>query len=158
MERGLVDDRPPAGLERHPHPYEFQGDLVKLLGLGPLDRRVPREAADLRTVRGLGSTPYDRVGPPGDVLLLGDSYSVVFSFGQASFAEQLAFELDRPVRKHAVTAANDLGDRVRFLRENPERLEGVRVVVYEVTARALSVADWTPASLERRKVRRRKRP
>ena len=158
VERGLVEPRRPAGLERHPFVHEFQGDLVKLLGLGGLESRVAREKAHVFAVRGLDGIRYDEIAPPGDVLLLGDSYSVVFSFngdGAAGFSEQLGYELDRPVRKHAVTSPNELADRVRWLRENPAILDGVTTVVYEVTARALTASDWATAGLDRPKVRKR---
>ena len=86
------------------------------------------------------------------MLLIGDSYSLVFSQlpggGAASFAEQLAFALDRPLRRSSRVASNNLADRVQWLREDPALLDGVRVVVYEVTARALASGDWTPAALE----------
>ena len=155
-ERGLVEDLPPAGLEHHPFVHEFPGDLVKLLGLGPLEARIPREKGNVFSVSGLGAIPYEQIKPPGDVLVLGDSYSVVFGFGAASFPEQLGYELDRPVRKYAVTSPNQLSDRVRWLRENPDLLDGVHIVVYEVTARALSVSDWTSTSLDRPKVKKRR--
>jgi hypothetical protein len=161
-ERGLVEERPPAGLETRRLAFEFQGDLAKLLGLGTLDVRVPREKPSLRGVTGIGGAPFGSVRPEGDVLLLGDSYSVVFSFDdQAAFAgfpAQLAYELDRPVKKVAKAAANTLDHRVRWLRDDPSLLDGVHTVVYEVTARALSVNDWTPVPLDPpRKKKRRSR-
>ena len=95
-----------------------------------------------------------------DVLLLGDSYSVVFAFdieGRAcGFGERLAFELDRPVRRFAKVAANDLPGRVQWLRDDPALLDGVEVVIYEVTSRAFPSTDWTPKALEKPKRKRRK--
>ena len=63
-----------------------------------------------------------------------------------------------PVRKVAVTAANDLPDRVRWMRQNPALLDGVHTVVYEVTARAFTVADWRPTPLDRPKLKKRRKP
>ena len=74
----------------------------------------------------------------------------------AASGQELAFALDRPVRRSAKVAANNLADRVHWLREDPALLSGVRVVVYEVTARALSSADWSGARIEPTHHKRRK--
>ena len=114
----------------------------------PRARFSPAERTELDEIIGLGEIPYRATSAAAsDVLLLGDSYSLVFAAlpgdRSASFAEQLAFALDRPVRRSAKLAANDLADRVHWLRLEPELLGGTRVVIYEVTARALSSADWS---------------
>ena len=147
--------RPPAGLRRRSFAHELEGDLTRLLGAGAGGPIFPGERIELDEVVGLGGLPYDAATSSAtatsDVLLLGDSYSLVYSSAagkSASFAEQLAFALDRPVRRSAKVASNNLSDRVHWLREDPELLSGVRVVIYEVTARALSSADWSGARLE----------
>ena len=152
--------RPPAGLRRRSIDYEFEGDLTRLLGAGVGDKIFPDERLALDEILGLGEVPYSVAMPSdSDVLLLGDSYSLVFSSlaggRTASFAEQLAFALDRPVRRNSKVAANNLSDRVHWLRLDPELLAGVRVVVYEVTARTLSSGDWTPARIRPQRQKRR---
>jgi hypothetical protein len=157
-ERDLIGDAPPSGLEGRKVEYEFEGDLTRLLGLGPLAARMPRETPELRAVTGLGGARYDASRTPAGILLLGDSYSAVFSLvggGAASFPEQLAYELDRPVRKVAKTAENDLARRVHWLREDPALLDGVQVVIYQVTARALTMGNWSSIPLDRQRYRRR---
>lgn len=153
--RRTLPPRPPAGLRRRTFTHELEGDLTRLLGAGVGGPIFPDERLELDEVVGLGDLPYDTATSPAaaasDVLLLGDSYTLVYSSAagrSASFAEQLAFALDRPVRRSAKVASNNLSDRVRWLREDPQLLAGVRVVIYEVTARALSSADWTGARLE----------
>ncbi len=151
-ETGL-SPQPPAGLRRRGLAHEFEGDLARLLGaggggVGATGALFPAERTELDEIIGLGEIPYRATSAAAsDVLLLGDSYSLVFSAlpgdRSASFAEQLAFALDRPVRRSAKLAANDLADRVHWLRLEPELLGGTRVVIYEVTARALSSADWS---------------
>ena len=148
---GLLPELPPAGLEKHPLPYAFRGDLTTLLGLGPLADRIPQEATDLTEVTWLGRAPIATWSGNADLLLLGDSYSVFpidVGAPAARFGDRLAFELDRPVRRIAKVATNDLPDRVSWLRDEPALLDGIRVVIYEVTARAFSSTDWSAESLE----------
>ncbi len=151
--RTALPERPPAGLRRRTIRHELEGDQTRLLGTGFDGPILPGEEVALDEIVGLGERPYS-VSAPGesDLLLLGDSYSLIFSAlpggPSASFAEQLAFALDRPVRRSAKVAANNLADRVHWLRHDPSLLAGVRVVVYEVTARAFAAADWSAASLE----------
>ncbi len=154
-ETTALPQRPPAGLRRRTFAHELEGDLARLLGAGFGGPIFPHERIELDEIVGLGDLPFDAATSSAtatsDVLLLGDSYSLVYSSAagkSASFAEQLAFALDRPVRRSARVAANSLSDRVHWLREDPELLAGVRVVVYEVTARALSSADWSDARIE----------
>jgi alginate O-acetyltransferase complex protein AlgJ len=101
--------------------------------------------------------------PNADVLLLGDSFTNVFSlegmgWGAASgLAPHLSLALGRPVD---VIAQNDSGafaTRQALARElagGIDRLAGKRVVVWEFASRELSVGDWksmawvTPANQE----------
>jgi alginate O-acetyltransferase complex protein AlgJ len=88
-----------------------------------------------------------------DVLLLGDSFTNVFSMDtmgwgeSAGLAPQLAFALGRGVD---VIAQNDSGafaTRVALSRElsaGEDRLAGKRVVIWEFASRELSVGDWKP--------------
>ncbi|MGE0641530.1 MAG: hypothetical protein AB7G12_10915 [Thermoanaerobaculia bacterium] len=159
----FLPERPPAGLEKRTFAYDFPGDLVGLLGLGDRAAGVARESTELWEITALGGAPIGSTTGDADVLLLGDSYSVVFAFdidGRAcGFGERLAFELDRPVRRLAKVAANDLPGRIQWLRDDPALLDGVKVVIYEVTSRAFTSTDWSPRPLdppENRKKRRRR--
>jgi len=58
-------------------------------------------------------------------------FSALAGGRSASFAEQLAFALDRPVRRSARLATDNLAERVGWLRQDPALLAGVRVVVYD---------------------------
>jgi len=111
-------------------------------------------------VTALDGAPLANLEGPREILLLGDSYSAIFAepgrLGAAGFADQIAYELDRPVRSFARMAANDLPGRIRWLRDDPALLEGVRVVVYETTARALSTTDWSPTPITPQRLKRRK--
>jgi len=89
--------------------------------------------------------------PESDVLLLGDSFTNVFSLEAmgwgtaAGLAPHLAFALGRPVD---VIAQNDSGafaTRQALARElggGQDRLRGKRVVIWELASRELAVGDW----------------
>lgn len=152
--------RPPAGFRRRSFAHAFEGDLTRLLGAGIGGPIYPGESLELDEIVGLADTPFSAASASdADVLLLGDSYALVYTFEvggkSAGFTEQLAFALDRPVRRSAKLATDSLSDRVQWLREDPELLSGKRVVIYEVSARALSSADWSATALQpQRPIRR----
>ena len=86
-----------------------------------------------------------------DLLLLGDSFTNVYSqpdlgWGEgAGLAEQLSYELQRPVDRIAINAGGAWSARERLaaeLRRGNDRLAGKRVVVYEFAARELTSGDW----------------
>ncbi|MCK4624856.1 MAG: hypothetical protein KAV00_06070, partial [Phycisphaerae bacterium] len=86
-----------------------------------------------------------------DVLLLGDSFSNVFSLDAmgwgvgAGFAEQISFALNRPLD---VIIRNDAGAFAtrealgRELARGADRLAGKRLVIWQFTERDLAVGDW----------------
>jgi hypothetical protein len=121
------------------------------LGAGLWGWLTPRVALALDLDAMVAFTrPSFTVDPRGTV------FSALPGGGAASFGEQLAFALDRPVRRGAKVATNNLADRVHWLRDDPTMLEGIRVVVYQVTARALASADWTAARIHPQPHKRRK--
>ncbi len=95
--------------------------------------------------------------PKGDVLLLGDSLTNIFTMEfmgwgiAAGFAPQLAYALDRGLD---VIAQNDSGAFATrqalalALQADPQRLEGKRVVIWEFASRELAVGDWKPVAWE----------
>jgi hypothetical protein len=88
-----------------------------------------------------------------DVLLLGDSFTNIFSqapmgWGEsAGFAPHLAVALGRPLD---VIAQNDAGAfatrnlLARELAAGEDRLAGKRVVIWQFASRELGVGDWKP--------------
>ncbi len=116
------------------------------------DRRrlFPAETVAIRRVLTLEGTPWqpDRAG---DVLLLGDSFSNVYSHRQmgwgssAGLAERLSYHLHRPVD---AIIRNDAGAHAtrklldRELRAGRDRLAGKRVVIWQFAVRELSIGDW----------------
>ena len=142
----------PVNLHAVAQSVERVGDLVDMLKL-PDDQTwfLPQKV----TVHQVQDAAGDAWEPDadGDVLLLGDSFTNVFSkdamgWGEsAGLAPHLALALGRGVD---VIAQNDSGafaTRQRLadaLRGDGDRLSGKRVVVWEFASRELAVGDWKP--------------
>ena len=127
-----------------------RGDIANMLKLPDVDDIFPKQTVEV--------VQYDVVQDRNsDVLLLGDSFTNIFSLdamgwgSRAGFAETLAHERGRPID---VIARNDAGAHAtrdvlsaEFLRGR-DRLEGKKVVVWEFAIRELAVGDWTDSPLE----------
>jgi alginate O-acetyltransferase complex protein AlgJ len=156
-------------------PARHFGDLVLLLNL-PAGQRLfaPEEVATQRVAE-LGSPerPW-RPTRGAEVLLLGDSFSNVYSdpgafrserlgpeygWGEAAgFAEQLSFHLTRPVDRIVRNAGGAHAARADLARElareaeaGRDRLAGVRVVLWQFAVRELSEGDWKEIPLPERR-------
>jgi len=130
---------------REERQVEGMGDLARMLELPAGQRLFPPQRVTVRAV------PDWRPDPSAEVLILGDSYTNVYSRSDlgwgtgAGLAEQLAFYLRRPVDRIAVNAGGAWASRQALARElaaGRDRLAGKRVVVVEFSARELSVGDW----------------
>lgn len=126
---------------REERQVEGLGDLARMLELPPGQRLFPPQRVTVHPVSGW------RHDPSAEVLILGDSYTNVYSRSDlgwgtgAGLAEQLAFHLRRPVDRIAVNAGGAWASRQALARE-PGRLAGKKVVVVEFSARELSFGDW----------------
>ena len=126
------------------------GDTARLLGLGPERRLFPPETVRIRRVAPVAGTRW-HPDPNADILLLGDSFTNVYSletmgWGEsAGLAEQLSFEMARPVDRFS---QNDAGARASRellateLRRGRDRLDGKRVVIFQFANRELAFGDW----------------
>ena len=132
-----------------------QGDIVALLGLGPRQRRYPPETVSVERVETTAGEPWTP-DPAAEILLLGDSFSNVYSleplgWGEgAGLAEQLSVALGRPVDRLSQNDAGAVAPRrllAAALGRNAARLSRTRVVVYQFAARELSQGDWRPIDL-----------
>lgn len=121
------------------------GDLVRLLQL-PAGAWESEQVA----VRVLAAGS-PQLGGSAPVLLLGDSFSNVFSTPElgwgrgAGLGEQLGIELGVPIDVVAVNAGGARHSRERLLAQlgrDPRRLDEVRVVVWELATRELSQGEW----------------
>jgi alginate O-acetyltransferase complex protein AlgJ len=137
---------------RQARSFDRRADLADLLGLDPEKNPFLIEPLEIQTVDGPDHKPFNSRRSEGRVLLLGDSFSRLLirnkrKGGDANFAAQLAFHLQRPVDMLAENDAGaDFALRVDWLRQTHE-LDGRSVVVLEVAERALALGNWTPARL-----------
>jgi hypothetical protein len=141
-----------AKLTRVEQPVSRVGDIVDMLKLTDGQTVFPPRTVTIHQVRDAAGAEWEP-DPKGDVLLLGDSFSNIYSLDQmgwgsaAGFGPQLAFALGRGVD---VIAQNDSGafaTRQALARElagDPRRLAGKRVVIWEFASRELGVGDWKP--------------
>jgi len=127
-----------------------RGDIAVMLKLPEGSELFPRQSVIARPVV-LPDGGYWQPDPHAEVLLLGDSFSNIYSdpglgWGSgAGLAERLAYHLQRPVDRIARNAGGAYATReelARQLRTDPRRLDHVKVVVYEFAARELSSGDW----------------
>jgi alginate O-acetyltransferase complex protein AlgJ len=150
---GGAPEAAPAAYYRQPVRVRGVGDLARMLRLpeapGLPELFPPQEVTVQQVLDPLGSLARPDSG--ADVLLLGDSFTNVYSqaelgWGQgAGLAEQLAYRLGRPVDRIAVNAGGSHTTRERLadlLRADPGRLDGKEVVVYQFAVRELSAGDW----------------
>lgn len=143
---GTTQSGPEVRFLRTERKIEWLGDLARMLGFGALEARWPRHELRLRSVHWPDGAPLRPDAVRSELLLLGDSFSMIysddsFSAGNAGFAEQLSYHLRRPVERLANFTANALSDRERWLIQE-DRLAGKRLVIYQVTVRSLSHNHW----------------
>ncbi len=133
-----------------PQPMARVGDLVDMLKLPETQTFFQPQSVIVHSVHDAQDNPW-QADEQADVLLLGDSFTNIFSlegmgWGEAAgLAPQLSLALDRPVD---VIAQNDSGayatrqTLARELASGSDRLQGKRVVIWEFASRELSVGDW----------------
>ena len=126
------------------------GDLARMLDLPEGQFRYPEESVRVRQIR----TADDRSWEPSrsaDVLLLGDSFSNIYSLAEmgwgesAGFAEQLSFLMRRPIDRIVQNADGGFATREllgRELASGSDRLAGKRLVIFQFAERELAVGDW----------------
>lgn len=131
------------------------GDTVALLGL-------PREQTSIQpqTVTVHQNVPNGdlwRPDPRAEVLLLGDSFSNIYSMGAmgwgegAGFAEHLSANLGRPVDVIVRNSDGAFATRQMLQKElasGNDRLAGKKWVVWEFALRELALGDWKALRLD----------
>jgi len=155
-ESGWLTSIPSVGYTREQVTIGNQGDIAAMLQL-PRDQTLyPQETVSTMSVLTPDGEPW-RASSTADILVLGDSFSNIYSmaalgWGEAAgFVEQLSHALQRPVD---VILRNDNGafSTRKILSEElargRDRLNGKRIVVYQFATRELSVGDWKLLDLE----------
>jgi alginate O-acetyltransferase complex protein AlgJ len=139
-----------------PLPASRVGDLVDMLKLPEDQRLFAPQAVRIAQVQDETGAPW-QPDDKGDVLLLGDSFTNIFTQGAMGWGEAagLAPHLARALKRDVdVIAQNDAGAHAtrkllaQALAAGEDRLAGKRVVIWELTARELAVGDWKPYSYE----------
>jgi hypothetical protein len=135
-----------------PKSVERVGDLVDMLKLPDEQTFFAPRTTAIHRIETAAGEPWEP-DPESDVLLLGDSFTNVFSmdsmgWGEAAgLAPHLSLSLGRGVD---VIAQNDAGAfatrqaLARALSGGEDRLKGKRVVIWEFASRELAVGDWKP--------------
>lgn len=128
------------------------GDIARMLDLPDDAALFPPETVWLRRVLQADGSPW-RSSRDADVLVLGDSFSNVYALESmgwgtsAGLAEQLSYTLRRPVDRLVQNDEGAFATRA-MLRQDPDRLDGKRVVVYQFAARELAFGDWKVIPLD----------
>ena len=146
QEHSALPAVPPAGYEAERREARQTGDTAAMLDLPDTQTLYPPERVTLRFIVDPEGNPW-RSSRDADVLLLGDSFTNIYSlatmgWGEAAgFAEQLSFALQRPVDR---IIQNDQGAHATrgLLARDPDRLAGKRVVIWQFAARELAFGDW----------------
>ena len=127
-----------------------RGDLAVMLKLPDRQGLYPPQPVETHPVRMAAGGPW-RPDRGADVLLLGDSFTNVFSrpdlgWGEgAGLAEHLSRALGRPVDRIALNAGGSFAARqalVTELAQGRNRLAGKHLAVYEFSMRDLSGGNW----------------
>ena len=142
--------RSPTAWHVVPQQAERVGDLVDALKLPDDQALFQAQTVTIEQVRADNGELW-QPNPQAEILLLGDSFTNVFSesmmgWGEAAgFAPHLSLALGRDLD---VISQNDAGAfatrqaLARALAAGDDRLAGKRIVVWELAARELSVGDW----------------
>ncbi len=152
------DSAPDQGLRREPTRIEAYGDVALMLDLPPNQMLFPPEQVTVHSVF-TADNQFWRASEEADVLLLGDSFSNIFSlepmgWGEAAgFAEQLSYHLNAPIDRLVRNDSGAFATRDMLSRElarGRDRLAGKQVVIWQFAARELAVGDWRLIPLELR--------
>jgi alginate O-acetyltransferase complex protein AlgJ len=124
-----------------------RGDIFFMLDLPASQPLFDEETVTVRRIAAADGTPW-RPSTAGDVLVLGDSFSNIYSLesmgwgASAGLVEQLSFALRRPVDRIVQNDAGAYATRELLHRSGPERLVGKKIVVWQFATRELASGDW----------------
>ena len=151
-----LSDGTEAFADRQVRSVSNQGDTAALLRLPDKYSPFQTETVELRQVQAADGTPW-RSSASAEVLLLGDSFSNIYSleslgWGEdAGLAEHLSASLGRTIDRLTQNDNGAFATRealARAVARAPNRLDHTRVVVYQFATRELSDGDWRPVDLD----------
>ena len=141
---------PKSNYKRLAQEVSNHGDVTRMMKLPENQTYFEPETVRIQQVLN-AADEFWRPSASADVLILGDSFSNIFSLASmewgssAGLAEQLSFHLQRPLD---VIIRNDEGSNAtrgalsRDLARGKDRLEGKRVVIWQFAERELALGDW----------------
>ena len=141
---------PPAVYVTTPVEVTNLGDVARMLDLPEAQSLYPAENVRLRQIRRADHALW-QPSRSADVLLLGDSFSNIYSLAEmgwgesAGFAEQLSFLMQRPIDRIVQNADGAFATREllgRDLARGRDRLAGKRLVIFQFAERELAFGDW----------------
>ncbi|MHB1462863.1 MAG: alginate O-acetyltransferase AlgX-related protein [Armatimonadota bacterium] len=146
----LLGKYPSVAYRTKPIKVKGEGDISLMLKLDDGGKSFPRQEVELSQVLNPDGSLWspNRQSP---ILLMGDSYSNIYSLGtmgwgeSAGFGEHLSERLNCPVDMIVINAGGSYASRQQLMKEmsrGDDRLAGKRVVVYEFAMRDLSSGDW----------------
>jgi hypothetical protein len=155
-ERVPLPTLPPSGYNVERSDITQLGDLAVMLGLPSNQRIFLREKVSIRKVFGVGGESW-QPQKTADVLVLGDSFSNIYSLGAmgwgegAGFIEQLSYALQRPLDR--ITRNDDGAYATREMlagemARGKDRLAGKKLVIYQFAIRELAVGNWKRIDLK----------
>ena len=146
----LFGDAPSQHYRVEPREVTNVGDIATMLDLPAGHRLNQPESVTIHRVLDAEGQPW-RPSPGADVLVLGDSFSNIYSLASlgwgdsAGFVEHLARVLDRPVDRIVQNDDGAYATRERLRQDmasGSDRLRDKRVVVLQFAARELAAGDW----------------
>lgn len=150
------DSAPSQSLETKEKEISGMGDIARMLMLPPSQEIYRPEKVTIHEVLA-GTAPWSP-RKDADVLLLGDSFSNIFSLGalgwgeSAGFAEHLSRALGgRPLDCILRNSDASFATREMLARElarGRDRLAGKKLVVWEFATRELAFGDWKMIDLK----------
>jgi hypothetical protein len=154
---GVLPEARPGGLKVEQQSVRRVGDLVDMLKLTPDQEQFPAAQVQIRRVVDARTEGPWRADPQAALLLLGDSFTNIYSFAEmgwgdsAGFAEQLSESLGIPIDRISRNDAGAFATRQMLAAEMAKgrnRLAGKKVVVWQFAMRELAVGDWKEIPLK----------
>ena len=141
--------KPPGNYTLTEQQITALGDIALMLKL-PINQTVYQPQTVTIHQVNVGNSPW-RATPSADTLLLGDSFSNIYSlegmgWGEsAGFAEHLSYTLGKPLDAILRNSDGSFATREILSRElarGHDRLAGKKIVVWEFASRELSKGNW----------------
>jgi len=145
-EHVVFDNMPESAYAKSTEEVTNEGDIARMLNLRENQNLFPQESVTTHVIR-TESGDYWKPDRNAEILLLGDSFSNIYSLGwlgwgeSSGFVEHLSSELSRPIDKIVTNAGGSFLTRQTLVKE-PERLDGKRVVVYQFASREIVFGIW----------------